>query len=241
MKYILLKLLCFFILLFPYPSIGQVWEESEPNNAFSTADSLLPGKALQGLLFPQNDDDYYRIFIPQKGLFNVRIRNVAPDILVRLKLYDSSFSEINYKNGQFGQNVDMDTEICDTATYYLRVYALEENSQLKYEVQTQIDSSESSLSCLTNTVSGLPIRGAFRFYPNPVQDVLNIDLREMPSIKPGSSFLSLYNTAGEIISRQKVEEVVFQWKLPSLAKGMYLLELQTNREVYFEKILKNTP
>ena len=116
MKYILLKLFWFFLLLLPYPVTGQVWEESEPNNAFSTADSLLPGKSLQGLLFPHNDDDYYRISIHQKGLFKVRIRNVAPDLLIRLKLYDSGFSEIIYKNGQFGQNLDMDTEICDTAT-----------------------------------------------------------------------------------------------------------------------------
>ncbi|MEM8886969.1 MAG: T9SS type A sorting domain-containing protein [Bacteroidota bacterium] len=241
MKYLSLNLFFLFLFLVPYLLRAQVWEESEPNNAFSTADSLVVEKSLKGLLFPQNDDDYYRIFIPQEGLFKVRIRNVAPDVLVRLKLYDSSFSEINYKNGQFGQNVDMDTEICDTATYYLRVYALEENSQLTYEVQTQIDSSEAQLSCLTNSATGLASRAAFRFYPNPVHDVLIVDLREMPSMKPGSSFLSLYNAAGELIFRQKVEKAVFQKSLSSLAKGMYLLELQTDRKIYSEKILINTP
>lgn len=241
MKYPFIKLFILFLLLAPYMLRAQVWEESESNDTFSTADSLLPEKSLQGLLFPQNDDDYYRIFIHQKGLFKVRIRNVAPDLLVRLKLYDSSFSEINYKNGQLGQDVDMDTEICDTATYYLRVYALEENPQLTYEVQTQIDSNESQLSCLTNSAAGLASRAAIRFYPNPVHDVLIVDLREMPFMKPGSSFLSLYNAEGELIFRQKVKKEVFQRSLSSLAKGLYLLELQTDRVVFLEKILINTP
>ena len=234
------RLFFLFFLLFAYPLHAQLVEESEPNNAFSTADSLVLGKPVQGLLFPQNDDDYYKVRLTQKGLLSARVSNVAADLLIRMKLYDADFSEIDYRNEQLGQNLQMDTEICDTATYYLRVYALEQNSQLRYNFLAQVDSSQ-TLSCLSHISEEFTHTPAFRYYPNPARDFIFVDLMEMHPGKREDWFLSLYNNQGKLILRQKADKSRMHVHLPVLENGVYLLELQANRAVYFKKILLNNP
>ena len=240
MRSILLTLHFLLFLLFAFPIRAQLVDESEPNNAFSTADSILLGKSYQGLLFPENDDDYYRVNIVQQGGFSARVSNVAADLLIRMKLYDSNFSEIDYRNGELGQTLRMDTEICDTGTYFLRVYALEQNPQIKYNLVAELDSSQ-SMSCLTSISEKFPRNPGLRFYPNPASDFLVIELDESSLKQAEPLFLRLYTKQGKRILRKRMNEPALLLQLPKIEKGIYLLELQTDRGIYFEKILVNNP
>ncbi|MDW3646215.1 MAG: T9SS type A sorting domain-containing protein [Bacteroidia bacterium] len=237
MQYIQLKPLVFLCLFYPFSLNAQVLLESEPNNSFSSADSLSLDSTIQGLLFPNNDDDYYQIPLTQKGLVSIQVNNVPEDVLIRLKLYDSSFSEINFKNGLFGQDLQMDTEVCERGIYYVRVYALEENPQLRYELKVQLDSSGGPLSCLTNLREMPAWASDFKVYPNPADSYFFVDLTGMTFPGEESWFLSLRNARGSLVLRQKPDRGLNYLSLPKLANGLYLLELQTDRGNIYQKII----
>jgi hypothetical protein len=80
---------------------------------------------------------------------------------------------------------------------------------------------------------------ALKVYPNPVQDILQI---ELPAVEEGKATLTLYALTGEklLIENLNLQEVgaVTELSLRHLPQGVYLLELKTNQRRFIEKIIK---
>jgi hypothetical protein len=74
-----------------------------------------------------------------------------------------------------------------------------------------------------------------RLFPNPVKDILNVDLDAEDLLKPDEFEIS--NTLGQIVMNEKLGN--FQIDLRNLEKGMYLLKLMSeNKVIAVQKIIK---
>lgn len=72
------------------------------------------------------------------------------------------------------------------------------------------------------------------FYPNPVEDYLNIQLEE----NSGTAFAEIFNVSGQVVLKQNLPELKNQLKVADLPKGIYFLELTTDSGVTRSKLLK---
>ncbi len=70
---------------------------------------------------------------------------------------------------------------------------------------------------LINTAAG---SGGFVYYPNPVNDDLNIRARENISI------INVYNAIGQLVMSKRPSELATKLEMGTLASGMYLVQLE---------------
>jgi hypothetical protein len=62
--------------------------------------------------------------------------------------------------------------------------------------------------------------GGFVYYPNPVNDDLNIRARENISI------INVYNAIGQLVMTKRPSEIATKLEMSTLASGMYLVQLE---------------
>jgi hypothetical protein len=72
-------------------------------------------------------------------------------------------------------------------------------------------------------------------YPNPADDVLNIELPEQLKIKQ----MQLINSLGQIVWSQKPESNLMTIDVAALPKGIYLLAVETENGILKKKIVVN--
>ena len=74
--------------------------------------------------------------------------------------------------------------------------------------------------------------------PNPFSDRLNIKLGDLPAY--GTASLQLFNLNGQLVLQKEVQHVnTLQWNIPAgLARGSYLLRIETAEQVISHRILK---
>lgn len=76
----------------------------------------------------------------------------------------------------------------------------------------------------------------YNSYPNPVNDILNI---EIPNLAPNTS-LKIYDLQGRTVYTQDINQSQQSINLQHLANGIYTLQIYTNNQVVkTDKILKN--
>lgn len=103
--------------------------ESEPNNDFSSANTIPLGSPFNGAIETLNDEDYFKITIPQVGKLFIRLTDVAANIDAHLYLYDSNYVKIADKySGGNGKSVDLEKELSSAGDYYLRIVDKDNNS-----------------------------------------------------------------------------------------------------------------
>ncbi|HOO70931.1 MAG TPA: hypothetical protein PK926_04140 [Spirochaetota bacterium] len=72
---LLIQLVLFSMLLFPSCSEKKA-SETEPNNTFSTANSIEPGTAMEGFIDSREDRDYYIFTVNEPGIVDVKISGI---------------------------------------------------------------------------------------------------------------------------------------------------------------------
>lgn len=65
-----------------------VVDPNEPNNNYGTATQLGQG-TIQGYLFPNGDQDWYRVFVREPGTLSLSLDDVPEDLRPRLNLYNA--------------------------------------------------------------------------------------------------------------------------------------------------------
>jgi hypothetical protein len=70
------------------PEFDPVLQEKEPNNNYGTATQLGQG-TVQGYLFPDGDQDWYRVFVREPGTLGLSLDVVPEDLRPRLTLYNA--------------------------------------------------------------------------------------------------------------------------------------------------------
>lgn len=231
--------LCLLILALPFMSPAQTHQESEPNNRFSEADSIsLSGKIL-GHLFPSNDDDYYQFELPDRGIVDIQVTRVPSNVLVRLKIYDQDFQELNYENGNFGADVSMRTQLCQTGSYYVRLFSLEQSATLPYQLSIHIDSIEQE-DCLPTSILEDPnsdLIEEVQLFPNPMFDRLNISVPNELLMHARLS-IEIGNTLGQIILVHSLNIPEITLSVGHLPKGIYIMRLKSEQETISLSLVK---
>lgn len=89
----------------------------------------------------------------------------------------------------------------------------------------------------TDLQENLPVQNQMlKVYPNPVGDILNIDLSRMSATE---GTLSILNSEGKtVLSRQVNNEGVISLNISSLPKGIYLCQYANTTEIKTVKIIK---
>ncbi len=70
-------------------------------------------------------------------------------------------------------------------------------------------------------------------YPNPVKDVMKVDVKSSDI-----SFIEIYNLAGSRILSKKVDQGITNIDVSSLSKGMYMVSLKGSGKLYNGKFIK---
>ena len=84
----------------------------------------------------------------------------------------------------------------------------------------------------TNTLEK-KTNSTLRVYPNPVTDYLNIELEETVLL------FGLYSVDGRILQKSNPNAGRFVIRTENLRPGVYFIRLQTARQLFTEKIIKN--
>ena len=99
--------------------------------------------------------------------------------------------------------------------------------------QVDFDGKES----LSKVVSVNQIRkGSIGIFPNPTSDKVNITLSDNDRLE--STMVAVYNLIGKQVLVQKTTANTLELDMSSLAKGTYLLKIDTNNSTYTKKIIK---
>ena len=126
-----------------------------------------------------------------------------------------------YADEDLENEIDADTEAEDGTTYYV--------------VQTVGDCTSEALAITVTTVPTSADnfdRQAFKVYPNPVKEIVNISYSE------NISDVAVINMLGQTLIRKTVQANETQIDMGALAKGNYLIKVNINGSVHTVKISK---
>jgi citrate lyase gamma subunit len=79
-------------------------------------------------------------------------------------------------------------------------------------------------------------KGQMRISPNPISDIVNIQLNQNEALNQVAT-LVLSDMTGRQVLIQTIAAGTFQLDLSNLAKGMYVVTVQSNNAIYQEKII----
>ena len=80
------------------------------------------------------------------------------------------------------------------------------------------------------------LKGSIGIFPNPTSDKVNITLSDNDRLE--STTVAVYNLIGKQVLVQKTTANTLELDMSSLAKGTYLLKINTNNSIYTKKIIK---
>jgi Secretion system C-terminal sorting domain len=87
---------------------------------------------------------------------------------------------------------------------------------------------------LPNGISGLSNSKRFQVFPNPVNEILNI----VPGNHNEPFDIRIINTLGRVIAKQSGLMANIKWDTGGLLPGYYVLEITTDKQIFWYKIVK---
>ena len=97
----------------------------EPNGNHDTARTIETGKPFQACLFPQSDNDYYKLTIPKnaRGTLRIRVDGLSDKFRPYLRLYDASKKDLQYFERQRDLPLVMTRSLDAGGDFFTRLYA----------------------------------------------------------------------------------------------------------------------
>lgn len=74
----------------------------------------------------------------------------------------------------------------------------------------------------------------FSFYPNPVENILLVELNNS-----ANAMINLYDLSGRNVLAYRTSTEIFSMDLSNLVSGIYIIEVQTEKGISRKKIVKN--
>lgn len=71
-------------------------------------------------------------------------------------------------------------------------------------------------------------------YPNPVNDILNIDLNDFS----GQGILMIYNINGQLMKRVALNREKHSINVSGLKDGVYVMAISYNEKTYYDRFTK---
>lgn len=95
-----------------------------------------------------------------------------------------------------------------------------------------------SVDCLSTSLEDISTTKQFKIYPNPVRDLLQIEIDQ--PLKIGAE-IRMLNLMGQLIHTQLIETPSLKHtvSLNNYVPGVYLIEIQEGADIYRQKIIKH--
>ncbi|MGK9369065.1 T9SS type A sorting domain-containing protein [Melioribacter sp. Ez-97] len=217
----------------------------EPNDDISTAAEVELGKELFAYQWKSigmntnvyNDEDYYKITIPDSGTLTITIKNWEATVswvtdFDRLYLYDLNGNPVGASGSDpyigrmmYKNPYTLNVEIPSAGAYYIRLHSGNGISTLPYSIRFDFEG-------ITNleTEASLPTKYELKQnYPNPFNPVTKIkyELPERSHVK-----LTVYNSLGEEVSElinkeQAAGSYEIEFDGSGLPSGIYYYTIQS--------------
>ena len=76
----------------------------------------------------------------------------------------------------------------------------------------------------------------FKFYPNPTQDILHIDLLSIKDFQ--DSKIIIYDIQGQLLLQQTIKQSQIEINISSFAKGVYIIKVYNDNNIMVSKFIK---
>ncbi|MGG9970230.1 reprolysin-like metallopeptidase [Ferruginibacter sp. SUN002] len=202
-------------------------------NATTSGAAQIPlNTNITGTIGTSTDIDYYKFVISTGGTITITLGTLPGDYDV--KLYSSNGTT------QLGvsQNSSTTSETINytaaAGTYYIRVYGYSSafNATSCYTLKVATGTATKGAN---NFVSGNKSKQIVEVYPNPVKDIVNINLTGFE----GASEIHLFDVNGRQVMTAKTTKVNSQINIAALPKGVYLVKVVNGKnQISSTKIVK---
>ena len=194
----------------------------EPNHDITSATSLKIGDMFQGYIFPNSDEDWYKVILNDQGTLSVSLTNMPENLRGYITIYDSNtnYTYVTAYANNDKDNVYLDYNVAMPGTYFIRIHARDNDSNpvatytLKTDFWAALDSFEPnsdiwhSTALTQSPVNAYIFPGGdqdwYRFYAQSGSElVMTVD--EVPeNLRP---YLMLYNANTEYMYKYATTDV----------------------------------
>jgi hypothetical protein len=181
-----------------------------------------------GLISPSGDIDHYKFVISTSGTITITLGTLPGDY--DLKLLNSSGSQVAISQAG-GTSSESISRTVSAGTYYAQVYGYNgANSATScYTLRVQLGTASRGSDITPDDVQKVAV------YPNPANNVVNIDLTGVK----GKSEVSMFDVNGRLVLRREVNTVKTQLDISALPAGVYMIRVKNGvKEVSMTKIIK---
>lgn len=202
--------------------------DNSTNGTISGAATIPFNTDVTGLISPSGDVDHYRFVITNSGTITITLSTLPGDY--DLKLLNSSGSQLAISQAG-GTNSESISGTISPGTYYLQVYGYNgANSATScYTLRVQLGTASRGTDIITEEGAKVLV------FPNPVRDILNIDLGGAK----GKSEISIFDTNGRSAFRREVNAGKAQLDVSTLPPGVYIIRVKNgNKELSTTKFIK---
>jgi len=140
--------------------------------------------------------------------------------------YSNGYRLITALMGNVCQNTSWTINGLDDGTYLWSVQAID---------NAHAGSAFAEKSSFTIDVTDVesPVCVSTNVYPNPVKDVLTVNLGDI-----NIDEISLLNTAGQVVLNKKINAKTYNLDMSSITSGVYFLKINTGNEIITQKVVK---
>lgn len=203
--------------------------DASTNGTTSGASSVPFNTGITGLISPSADIDNYKFVITTAGTITATLTTLPADY--DLKLLNSAGTQVGIsQNGSTtGESISYTAA---AGTYYAQVFGYNNanNATSCYTLKVALGTATKDI-----TVPLFSTKKILTAYPNPVEDILNINLTGYEGI----SDIRLYDVNGRQVAANRTSQTNSQLNISKLSGGIYMLKVYTSKgEVLNTKVIK---
>ena len=200
------------------------------NETISGAAVIPFNTRVTGLINPTGDIDHYKFKMNTSGTITLSLTDLPADY--DIKLLNSAGSQLAISQNGSTTNESISFTVTAGVTYYAQVYGYSgaTNASLCYSVQVTLGTATKFELAISFTG-----KNAFEAYPNPVQDVLNVNVSGLENV----SSMDLYDVNGRKVITKTGVKGNTRINVSALTPGLYLLKIMNGEKVIsMKKIVK---
>ncbi|MBO9202114.1 MULTISPECIES: reprolysin-like metallopeptidase [Niastella] len=202
--------------------------DNSTNGTISGAATIPFNTNVTGLISPSGDIDNYKFVITTGGTITITLGTLPGDY--DLKLLNSSGTQLAISQAG-GTSSETITRTMTAGTYYAQVYGWNgaNSATVCYTLKVQLGTASRGTDLITSDVQKVDV------YPNPVNNVVNVNLTGFT----GKSVVSLFDVNGRVVLNREVNTVNSQFDIGGLPAGVYMMRIRNDgKEIKMMKIVK---
>ena len=171
--------------------------ETEPNDAFSSANTINFNATINGSINPAYDQDYFKFEVLYPGIIEINVSNVPSNIGMDVFLYDPAQDQIRKNSGGNGQAVFLEQLVCTPGIYYVMLEDDWNASNAgQYTLQVTFDNTD-IYEC-NNTFSEAGIIGFGQPINASIRNAQDQDYFKFEVLYPGIIEINVSNVPSDI-------------------------------------------